>query len=556
MIVRELITRLGFNMDSAQASKFENRINTMKDKADEVATSLQRVVAVFATLAGGSALVRVADEMQSIRARIGMLPQTVMEAGKAFDVVAERANNAKQGVEEYAGFYIKAANATQDFIKNQEDVLRVVDGVAFGLAASGANATAQSQAFFQLGQAIGSPVVQMEEMNTLIDVAPDLFRELGRVIPGANGNLKKFIGTGAVTGKMLAEGLVKAADVFEEKMRRMPLSIGTASVLIGNRFKLMIDRMNRDSMLVTQVANTMLAVFDKIEAGINFVVKAFDGWGNILRLIGAAVVVALGSKALAVLSAFRLAALIAFLPFLKMIAIGTALTFILEDLYVWFNGGESAIGSFVKWLTETDGAAGLLRIALLTLGAAFTVWAAGAIAASVSAKLAILKSLAVMTFGFLSSALKIAASWLIAFWPAALFLAVIAGIGLAAYKLVENWETVKTWFTEFFDWISKKFNMVGEYIGKYLGKAARFLGIGVGESSQINSSMNPVSASQLAPNNMGMGLGSIQNTTQVNVTVPQGTPQEQAQFLELSAQKSFSKISNSKLARDMSVYAP
>jgi len=342
MIVRELLTKLGFKTDTAALNKYSQATDKFKANADSAANSFRNMFVAFAGFQGIQALANTADTVQSLEARIGMLPQTLGETGDAFDAIAKRASNAKQSLEGYATFYIKAGNATQDFIKNQSDLLNIVDGAAMGLAASGATAVSQGQAFFQLGQAIGSPTVQMEEMNTLIDVAPDLFRELGKAIPGANGNLKKFISTGEVTGKMLAEGLIKVLPIFEERMKKMPMTIGTATLLISNRWQTFIARMNRESGAVTKIANVFMSMFDGIESGINKVIKFFGGATNTLKFFGIVLAAVLAPMAL---NAFI--GLVAFLisPLGLVIIALTAIGLLIEDIYQWATGGKSIMGA-------------------------------------------------------------------------------------------------------------------------------------------------------------------------------------------------------------------
>lgn len=340
MIVRELLTKIGFSVNDANLRKYERSVDNIKESAQQAADAFTSMVAAFAGFAALQSLANVADQMQSIETRLGMLPQSVDGAAAAFDYVAERAGMARQSIEAYSDFYLKAGNATQDFIKDQETLTKVVDATAYGLAASGSTAAAQSQAFFQLGQAIGSPAVQMEEMNTLIDVAPDLFRALGKAIPGANGNLKKFIGTGNVTGKMLAEGLIAVLPQFEAQMKQMPMSIGTATVLIGNRWGAFVNRLNRESGAVTTVANLFLDAFDKIESGLDSVVQFFGGATNTLKFF-AIVITAAVLPAMVRMGAGLIAFLVspAGLLLAALVLVGLAL----EDFYVWLNGGDSVL---------------------------------------------------------------------------------------------------------------------------------------------------------------------------------------------------------------------
>lgn len=373
MIVRELLTRIGFNLDQNGINRAEAATNRLRDRANDTANAFRNVFAGLVGIASIRSLINTADNVQSIESRLGMLPQAIDGASAAFDHVVERANNARQSLDAYASFYIKAGNATQDFVKDQETLTKIVDGVSFGLAASGSTAVAQSQAFFQLGQAIGSPIVQMEEMNTLIDVAPDLFRALGDAIPGANKNLKAFIGTGKVTGQMLAEGLIKVLPMFEEKMKRMPLTVGQATVMVSNKFSSMIARMNRESLLVTKIATTILEVFGKIEKGVDFVIDKFGGWENAIRFVGIAISAALGAKAIAIIVALNGTLAPILIKWALIAAAILLVAIIIEDLYMWVSGEgksltEDLIGPWSAWSAYVLGAFAMIKDAVVGLG--------------------------------------------------------------------------------------------------------------------------------------------------------------------------------------------
>lgn len=339
MIVRELIVRLGFNVDNGALDNVDRRLDRVKGEAERAANAFAAIGAAISGFAAAQGIADVADKMQSLQARIGLLPQTIGDVNAAFDEVANHADTARQGVEAYASFYIKAGNATKDFIKNQADLLKIADGAAFGLAAEGATADEQGQAFFQLGQAIGSPIVQMEEMNTLIDVAPGLFRALGQAIPGANGNLKAFIGTGKVTGRMLAEGLMKVLPQFERQMLQIPLTFGQSTQIVSNHWDRMIHRLNRESSAITMIAGFIVDAIDKIDVAINGLIEVVGGSDNAVRLLIATL------AALGLMAGVALAPMIA--AGLEFAAIAGMIALALEDVFTWLNGGESLIDAMI-----------------------------------------------------------------------------------------------------------------------------------------------------------------------------------------------------------------
>ena len=537
MIVRELIARLGFDADMRGMKKWDQGAKHVQERTRGIATALRGAFGAFATWRGLKSLVEIADETQSLRARIGMLKQTAGDAGAAFDEIAKHANAARQDLVAYGKFYFKAGNATQDFIKDQATLLKVVDGAAMGLAAGGASAVEQKQAFFQLGQAIGSPAVQMEEMNTLIDVAPGLFRALGKAIPGANGNLKKFISTGHVTGKMLAEGLMKVLPEFEAQMRNIPLTVGQATSRVGNKLAQMIDHLNRKSLFVTRIANTIIDAFSIIEHGINSLGKKFHGLGNVVRFAGEVIVGWFGVKAVIALQKFSEAEWVAMRKgalLFGAIALGAA---VLDDIITWFRGGNSVIGDLIG---NTDEA----RQAFIGF---FGVIAGGA------AVLGLVKG-ATMAYNGVLLAWQVAvaavtsAQWLLnaalAANPIGLTIAAIIALIAASALIIAKWKDIKKFFVDFFGWFGEHIADVAKKIGHFLGWAGK-----ADVSGQVDMGVSPASMQRASRNT------TVNKETNVNLTVPPGTTEEQQNFIERAAAKAFGR-QEGLTAADMGVYAP
>jgi len=92
----------------------------------------------FAGFASLKSIANTADQMQSLQARIGLLPQTIGDAGAAFDVVAKSASDSRASIEGYATLYIRLAGATKDFITNQSDVLEITSAISDAMVVGGA----------------------------------------------------------------------------------------------------------------------------------------------------------------------------------------------------------------------------------------------------------------------------------------------------------------------------------------------------------------------------------------------------------------------------------
>ena len=351
MIVRELVTRLGFQVNEGQLRRYEQGTQNIRQSANAAADSFKNMFLAFAGFSAIKSIAKTADEMQSMQARIGMLPQTVTESADAFDVVAARASVARQSIEAYGSFYIKLQNAGKDFIKTQEEGLQVTDTITKALVVGGATAQEQSSALLQFGQAIGSGVFQGDEFRAMAEAAPQFMDELAKALGHPRTELKKLASEGKLTAKEIINATKKMAVVFDEKFKNMPMTIGQSMTIIGNRWDVFINHLNNKSLAVTKIANFFLKTFDSIEKGLSDMVDFFGGATNTLKFFGMAL-----AAALAPLVFKTAAGAIAFLlsPIGLLITGLLALMLVGEDLYQWMNGGNSVIGKFIEGFTLFD----------------------------------------------------------------------------------------------------------------------------------------------------------------------------------------------------------
>ena len=333
MVVRELITRIGWKLDDTRP-------------VDVTIERMRNALAGLATAFSIKKIIDIADSMQSLRARIEQLPQTIMPAGEAFDVVAEHASDARASIEAYGTLYNRIGNAAKDYISTQEDLLKVTDTISKALVVGGATAQEAGSVMTQFSQALGSGTLQGDEFRAMAEAAPQYMDQLAEALGHPRSELKKLASEGKITTKQVIEATRNMADYFDMRFKQIPMTVGQAMTIVGNRFSRMIDRMNRESNFVTKTANIILDVFDKIEKGVDSVVKSFDGWNNLLRYIGAALI-----AGTAILIGFSTASIAALAPWLLIGAAIALAALVIEDLMVAAEGGESVFLSIAETIS-------------------------------------------------------------------------------------------------------------------------------------------------------------------------------------------------------------
>lgn len=561
MIVRELITRLGFSTNAAQLQNAEKATERLRDRAERAAGAFRNIVGAIASLAAVKNIASIADEMQGIRARLGDLPQTVGTAGEAFDTVAKRASAAGQSIDAYAALYTRIGHAAKGYLTTQADVLQVTDTISNVLKVSGASTQEAASVMTQFSQALASGVLQGDEFRSMAEAAPQYLDKLSEAMNIPRERLKAMASEGQLTTRQVIDATRKMSDYFAQRAKDMPMTMGMAFQIGANRFSAMIDRMNRDTGAIPRMAKFVADTFNAVADGIEGLADKVGGFANLLRPIGIALGVAFGAKAIALLQAFGVTSLAAMLPLLKIVAIVGVIALALEDLYVWIQGGDSLIGDLIgpwsKWEPYVTAVINAVKANFALLWERIKI-VGDLLKAIFTLDVALFKkSLAALDDSFKKQA-ELWGGWL------------RDGIMDPLTAAFDNWWAKLTGnFSKFGGWVAELFGFGGEEkgwdrVGKVgMAMARNAVPVAVagaalmtGTASATTGSAAPSLTPPVAPQQLTGGSSTVVNapvTTNVNVTVPPGTTVEQVKVIESAAQVSFNDLM-SKRARDISTY--
>lgn len=362
MIVRELLIRLGV----VGGRETEKTFYTIDNSVKRLDNSLANLNGILAGLFAGvsvAAFIKIADTMQGLRDQIGNATGDMQGAADMLDKLGEHATRGRVAVDEYASSWAKMHTGVKSFGGTTEDTTKFMDTLSAAFKSNGTPAETVSSALFQLGQSMQSGVIQGEEMNSLIDAQGELFNDLAVSIAGSVPAYKKLQEGGKVTSKMLLEAVNKQYDKYVDRLRLAPMKVGDAITVVGNKWKLFTDRMNRETKFVQKIANGIIAVFDKIETKSGELIKKFGGIERVLSTLG----LILTSGGI-VVGIYAIGAAIAFItsPFATLIAVISGLLLILDDFLVWRKGGDSMFRDMFGSYNETmkpveDAVVGMLK---------------------------------------------------------------------------------------------------------------------------------------------------------------------------------------------------
>lgn len=601
--IRELAIAIGLDVDEAKISRLESSIGrlrmglqsvaqgvqTASDKiapamtgatkglnvagnaGQETANKINMVVPALSAVMGALSLkklVSVGDEMQSLRARVGMLPQTVGDVGDAFDKVAEHANGSRSSIAAYATFYTRVGNASKGLVKDQEELLGITDTVSKALVVGGASATESASAMLQLSQALGSGRLQGDELRAIGESAPQYLDQLALHMGTTREKLKELGSQGKITSKDIIEATKKMAQYFDDKFKQMPMTVGQAMAIVGNKFSLAIDKINRKTHIINNVALMMVDAITKVEKKFDKFVETVGGADNALKLI-AITVTALVLPALIKMLAVGVRFMAS--PYMLIAYAIMAILLLLNDWNDWMNDKPSSFSRL--WKAVADGLR-FIEENIVLIGSAAGIYLAGTLVMALQRVLTLIKAVkfAVMfdaaASGFtllLSSVTKlfkpIGALWglLVGVWGALTGITVetliLVGIWVGAFLLIAAavvaviyyWDEIKDAAGKAIDWIIEKWDAMIEKIKSAMA-ALPFFG-----DTKHTFDINKANLQNNPDMTAGMNKNRVVNNNTQNINVPPGTPQEQVDAIKKAGAAA---AGNSGFFYGMNAYTP
>ena len=202
-------------------------IKKTKTVADRVAGAMAGVFAAKTAMDVGRRLMSASDSYASANARLKLantdsVGNTIDPAFQ--DKVYASAQRSRASYESTAqGISSLGLNAASAF-KNQDELIGFVESINKQFAIGGVSAEAAAGAMTQLTQAMGSGALRGDELNSVLEAAPSIARNIEKYMGWAEGSIKKYAEKGMLSAEMVKNAQLAAMDEIDAKFGSTPLT--------------------------------------------------------------------------------------------------------------------------------------------------------------------------------------------------------------------------------------------------------------------------------------------------------------------------------------------
>lgn len=282
-----------------RASEIERRFAAMNSKVERsfagmgsrisssLDSALRSTVALAGTALGVSEIVKYADAWTEAGNKIGAAATSAGVQARSLNQLKDGANGARTAFGDYVDLYARLIRSASGVAQSEQEIATATDIVSKAFKAGGASAQEQAAGILQLGQALGSGVLQGDELRSLRENAPILAKAIADEFKVSIAGLKQLGAEGKLTSDRVFKAILNAQKPIEAQFKATNSTISDAMTRINNEFTAYIGN-----------ADSSAGATGKLVEALNFLADNFKEVGNVVLEFVTLLVGALTGRAL------------------------------------------------------------------------------------------------------------------------------------------------------------------------------------------------------------------------------------------------------------------
>lgn len=248
--------RMTQNQDEFTQSvrRSESRMNKLGSAAIAVNQGLELMQRIGNGING---FMTYSDEAMMINSRIGMMNDGLMKHHELQKKILQMANDTRSGYAETVDLMSKLTMSGA--FDSTAHVMDMTESINKAIRIGGGTDEMNKSAMLQLSQALGSGVLQGDELRSLSENAPYMMKVLADGLGVARGELKQMGADGELTTDVVIQAFENQRDVINSTFENIPRTWGDVTTKLGNSWTNFMQRLANDQG--TGVLNPLINQF-------------------------------------------------------------------------------------------------------------------------------------------------------------------------------------------------------------------------------------------------------------------------------------------------------
>lgn len=245
-----------------QAREIERRSSQMAKRLDGIGrTAAEGLIAPLSSIAAALSVREIAAYADAWTLAGNKIRAAATASGvqvRSLNDIKDGANAARADLESYVDLYAKLIRNASGVAESEQQIATATEVVAKAFKVGGASANEQAAGILQLGQALGSGVLQGDELRSLRENAPVIAKAIADAMGVSIGQLKDLGAEGKITSDIVFGALLAAQADVEAQFRATNATISDGITALNNEFTAYIGNADTSAGASRGLANALL----------------------------------------------------------------------------------------------------------------------------------------------------------------------------------------------------------------------------------------------------------------------------------------------------------
>lgn len=227
------------NKAANSARKIRDGYNSSNTAASRLLRTVKSLAGTYLGIMGTKAIIGASDTITSAENRLNNLPGGNSEVTRtSMDKIYSAAQRSRSGYDDMLSNVSKSMTlAGGSFKNNIDNAIKFQEIMSKAYTIGGASAAEQSSSMYQLIQALGSGVLQGDELRSVREGAPIAYKEIEKFAQGVlntEESLKELASQGRITSDMVVAAIMNSEEQINKSFENTQMTFAQGWELIKN----------------------------------------------------------------------------------------------------------------------------------------------------------------------------------------------------------------------------------------------------------------------------------------------------------------------------------
>ncbi len=193
---------------------------------DGIKGKISAAVGAYAGFQGLKSAISLSDTISQNTARLNMMNDGLQSTKELSDMIYASAQRSRGSYLDTADAVAKLGTMAGDAFSSNKEIIAFSEQLNKHFTLAGTSIEGQQAAMLQLTQAMGSGALRGEELNSVLEQAPNIVETIAKYMNKPKGAIKDLAAEGQITAEIVKEAMLASADETNKKFNSMPKTFG------------------------------------------------------------------------------------------------------------------------------------------------------------------------------------------------------------------------------------------------------------------------------------------------------------------------------------------